>query len=33
MKVRNKLAGVLALGMVILASAAAMGADKGKKAA
>ena len=33
MKVRNSLAGVLALGMVILASAVAMGADKGKKAA
>ena len=33
MKARNSLAGVLALGMVILASSAAMGADKGKKAA
>ena len=33
MKVRNSLAGVLALGMVVLASAAAMGADKAKKAA
>jgi len=32
MKVRNSLAGVLALGMVILASAAALGADKAKKA-
>ena len=33
MKVRNSLAGALALGMVILVSAAAMGADKAKKAA
>jgi hypothetical protein len=33
MKVRNSLAGVLALGMAILASDAAMGADKNKKAA
>ena len=32
MKARNSLAGVLALGMVILASAAALGADKAKKA-
>ena len=33
MKVRKSLAGVLALGMVILASAAALGADKAKKSA
>lgn len=32
MKVRNSLAGALALGMVILVSAAALGADKAKKA-
>ena len=32
MKVRNSLAGLLALGMVILVSAAALGADKAKKA-